>query len=87
MKRIKSTSKLACYFKYRYRYSSACTLWDCYQKPSEAKIKANQQCLDMCTRERGRNYRIISFNIQGFTVAWTVGRHLRVETPKNSYII
>lgn len=63
------------------------TLHDVYGKFSKAKAQAYETCLRMCREEDGNNFRIISANSYGFSVAWDTTDGLRIETPQNSYFI
>lgn len=61
---------------------------------SHAKRNAWDYCLRLCKEEGGYNFRIISHNTFGFSVAWDIINpeygnieKIRIETPKNSYLI
>lgn len=88
MQKINRFSKKGEYYIYLYTHSTMRTLFDAYKKPSDRKIQADRYCQDLCNREHGYSYKIISANIFRFTAAWlTPAGDLRIETPNNSYII
>lgn len=62
-------------------------LSDVYVRWSQKKQVAYDSCREMCFYENGTNFRIISHNIYGFSVAWETKHGTRIETPKNSYLI
>lgn len=63
------------------------SLHDVYGSFSRAKENAWEYCLNLCHKENGYNFHIISFNTFGFSVAWNTAEGVRIETPQNSYII
>lgn len=72
MKKISAKSKLGQHFVEAYYKSTWRTLKDVYAKPSMAKQAAFERCQRICKAENGRRLRIISANIQAFTVAFEV---------------
>lgn len=88
MQKIGRFSKRGEYYIYLYWRSAMHTLFDAYKKPSDRKIRADSFCRDLCSKEQGYCYRIISANTFSFTAAWlTPTGDLRIKTPSNSYII
>lgn len=63
------------------------TLHDVYGSYSAAKFNAFVDCVDKCMAEGGHNFHICSHNTFGFSVAWETEKGVRIETPKNSYLI
>lgn len=62
-------------------------LREVYSSFSFAKERAWDYCRTLCRKEGGRNFRIISHNTFGFSVAWDIPEGVRIETPQNSYLI
>lgn len=60
---------------------------DCYQRPSSAKLNAEDECIWQMVKEGGRGFKIISYSHFYFTCGWLVNNDLRIKTPSNSYII
>ena len=60
-------------------------LYDVYGRVSGAKAQAYRECLEMCAREGGANFRICGHCTTNFTVAWRVEDGWRIETYRNSY--
>ena len=87
MKTINNNTKQAQHFINAYNRSSIFTLREAYANPSTAKTRADYNCRMMMESEGGHNYKIIGYNIRFFTVAWIVGKDLRIETAYNSFII
>lgn len=50
-----------------YTQSNDKTVWDVYNKPSQAKVKAWFNCLSIVEENDGKNYKIINHNINQFT--------------------
>ena len=63
------------------------TLNEVYGSYSTAKICAFYDCLTKAQAENGHNFHICSHNTFGFSVAWETEKGVRIETPKNSYLI
>ena len=63
------------------------SLHDVYASYSNAKLNDWNECRSMCIAENGKNFHIISKNTFGFSVAWECPKGMRIETPKNSYLI
>ena len=63
------------------------TLNEVYGNYSNAKYNAFVYCLNKAANENGKNFHICSHNTFGFSVAWEVENGMRIETPKNSYLI
>jgi len=62
-------------------------LWDVYDTFSAAKARAWDYCYEKCLAEKGESFSIISHNSFGFSVSWIVKNGVRIETPKNSYLV
>ena len=63
------------------------TLNEVYGKYSNAKYNAFYDCVLKAQAEEGRNFHIFSHNSFGFSVAWEIKEGVRIETPKNSYLV
>lgn len=88
MTTINATTKRGQSFIYRYEHCyEGANLSDVYGRYSRAKENAYNYCLDLCTKENGRYFQIISHNSHYFTVGWETDDGLRIETPYNSYLI
>lgn len=76
-----------------YAMSCITSLFDAYSRPSQAKVNAENDCMNKMYAEYGYDFRIISYNTFAFTCAWLMEDietgviMLRVETPENSYIM
>ena len=69
------------------RYEGTC-LHQIYDKWSSAKQRAFDWCYDQyLSSEDHEAFSIISHNTFGFSVSWLCKEGLRIETPKNSYLI
>ena len=68
MQKIGRFSKRGEYYVYLYERSKMCTLFDAYKKPSGRKIQADSFCRDLCYKERGYAYKIISANSFSFSL-------------------
>lgn len=76
-------------------YAMSCidNLYGVYSRPSEHKLRAENDCVVRMVSENGYDFRIISYNTFAFTCGWLVENSesgvvmLRVETPENSYIM
>lgn len=70
-------------------YNYGRDIFSLYAHPSQAKIKAFEECRDKCANQNGYNFCILSYNTFGFTCAWMTiddeKKTLHVETPYNSY--
>lgn len=90
---VKSSTKKGLGFIQSHRRADARTLREVYGRWSSAKERAYEECLGWCRETDGEDFRIISANTYGFSVAWyytdkeTGERVLRVETPTNTYIV
>lgn len=73
-------------------------LTDCYSSHSNAKQNAFERCFEEYRNDlNSKNFSICSYNTFGFTCSWffdyldpktgEITEALRVETPKNSYIV
>lgn len=59
-----------------------------YNKWSQAKQKAFDWCYEQYLEsEEHEAFSIISHNAYGFSVSWLYKDGLRIETPKNSYLV
>ena len=67
------------------------TLDELYERYSNKKQKAYNDCYQSFIREDGYNFRVGNANTFGFTACWLVSGEdsevLRVETKDNSYMI
>lgn len=54
----------------RYLRSDDTQLFDCYDKPSQAKHKAYEYCLDLFREYNGSDFRIIGYNTSQFSVGF-----------------
>ena len=63
-------------------------LYQIYDKWSDAKQRAFDWCYDQYLASEERcAFSIISHNTFGFSVSWLCKEGLRIETPKNSYLV
>ena len=63
-------------------------LYQIYDKWSDAKQRAFDRCYDQyLASEEHEAFSIISHNTFGFSVSWLCKDGLRIETPKNSYLV
>lgn len=91
MKTIKGKARER--FVNAYEMSCKTSLFDCYKKPSQHKVSAENDCMLKMYDDYGYDFRIISYNTFAFTCGWLVMDAeigvvlLRVETPENSYIM
>lgn len=58
-----------------------------YDSWSDAKERAWEWCMDRCIEENGEQFGICSHNTFGFSVSWVVADGVRMETPRNSYLL
>lgn len=59
-----------------------------YDKWSAEKQRAFDRCYDQyLASEEHESFSIISHNSFGFSVSWLCKEGLRIETPKNSYLV
>lgn len=59
-----------------------------YDKWSDAKQRAYDWCYDEYLKSEDHEaFSIISHNTFGFSVSWLCKDGLRIETPKNSYLV
>lgn len=86
-KEINRNTKLARYYINRYIDSEYKTLNDCYKTYSEYKRRAYNYCYEQFKKDNGKEFRIISFNFNFFSIAYLTRKGLIIETPTNSYII
>ena len=63
-------------------------LYQIYDKWSSAKQRAFDWCYEQyLSSEEHEDFSIISHNSFGFSVSWLCKDGLRIETPKNSYLV
>nr|DAG43276.1 MAG TPA: hypothetical protein [Caudoviricetes sp.] len=76
-------------FRHCYLYDEGDNIFTLYARPSQAKIRAFEECRRKCAIQDGYNFCILSHNSFGFTCGWVTddGERLtlHVETPYNSY--
>jgi hypothetical protein len=69
------------------RANEGTELWQIYDTYSPAKRRSFEACKALCYNEGGCNFRIISHNTFGYSVAWETAEGTRIETAQNSYLI
>ena len=84
---IKSSTKKGQNMLQNARKNEGMFLDDVYGKYSPEKHHAWLDCFYKCAGENGHNFHICSHNTFGFSVAWETEKGMRIETPKNSYLI
>lgn len=52
--------------------SNNLNLYDCYKKPSEAKLDAEWRIIYACRQMHGKRFRILNYNTFTFTCAYSV---------------
>lgn len=62
-------------------------LYNIYGRFSKEKAEAMEHCKELCKKENGANFRIISHSLHCFSVAWDVADGVRIETAYNSYFV
>lgn len=63
-------------------------LYQIYDRWSQAKQNAFDWCYEQYLASEDHNsFSIISHNSYGFSVSWLCKDGLRIETPKNSYLV
>lgn len=93
MKIIKGSTKTGQALLARASRFEGTDLDDVYGRYSSAKASAMRDCKAWCDAVNGKNFRIISHNGWGFSVAWeyvndeTDEIMTRIETPSGTYII
>ena len=87
MKTLNNNTKQAQSFINAYNRSRIFDIYGAYDKPSTAKVRAENNCLMKMHEEGGHGYKIIGYNCNFFTVAWIAGDALRIETACNSFVI
>ena len=93
MKFIKGSTKTGQALLSRARYNQGTELSDIYGRYSSAKAAAMRDCKARYQAINGQNFRIISHNGWGFSVAWEyingkTGEIMTcIETPSCTYII
>lgn len=90
---IKGSTKRGQALLARANHFEGTDLFDVYGRYSSAKASAMRDCRRWCEETNGYNFRIISHNTFGFSVAWNynipeTGEVMtRIETPSSTYII
>lgn len=87
MKTINNNTKQAERYINAYNRSEIFTLNQAYKTPSTRKTRADYNCRLLMQSEGGHGYKIIAHGSSFFTVAWMVGKSLRIETYANSFVI
>lgn len=59
---------LQAYHNYKRSYNY--DLYDAYEKPSYAKVRAWRYCVELCERYNGRGLKIVGYNAQTFSVGF-----------------
>ena len=66
-------------------------IFDVYGSVSKKKYEAWKKCKEMCEKDKGEDFRIISHNSFQFSVAWNCyidGQYVvRIITKSNDYIV
>lgn len=63
-------------------------LYQIYDKWSSSKQRAFDRCYEeYLSSEEHEAFSIISHNTFGFSVSWLCKDGMRIETPKNSYLV
>ena len=76
---MKTSFKKAWYWYYLYRVPLSRTIYDVYRKPSLAKTRAWSKYSDIIDAT------VITYNCQGFTVAYVKDGKFIVHTPTHTY--
>lgn len=84
---IKGTTKKGQTMMANAKHFEGYTLNEVYGHYSPAKFHAFYDCVLKAQAEDGHNFHISSHNTFGFSVAWEVENGVRIETPKNSYLV
>lgn len=87
MTTIKATTKRGKALIENASYYQGYYLHDVYDNYSHAKERAWDYCHELCKKENGYNFHIISHNTFSFSVAWYTEKGVRIETSCNSYLI
>lgn len=94
MTHINAGTKRGQQFIMAHRRADARDLREVYGRWSDAKERAYRECIEWyLASNQHEDFRIISANTYGFSVAWyfvdeTTGEKvLRVETPSNTYFV
>lgn len=85
------TSSQSLVYICQYTYSNYTDIYKCYRKPSIYKIKIWADWLLFAKRFNCKNVKILSYNLNFFTIGMTVkidgAVYLLIITPKHKYII
>lgn len=88
MKIVKESTALGKKLIVRGSYYEGTGLYQIYDKWSQAKQNAFDWCYEQyLASEEHDSFSIISHNSYGFSVSWLCKDGLRIETPKNSYLV
>lgn len=88
MRKIKATSQRGQAYIYAVDHNTDFYLDSVYKTYSREKYNAWLYCKNLCDKEDGRGFCIISHNTFGFSVGWILPNgNYRIETPNNSYVI
>lgn len=75
--------------KWSYDNAKAKTLWEAYERPSSAKVRAYDSCLADVSAHNGYGQRITGASSHFFSFAFLyddqAGKHLRYHTHANVY--
>ena len=75
--------------KWAYGHATAKTLWEAYERPSYAKVRAYNDCLADMRAHSGYGQRITGASSHFFSFAFLYdaedGKHLRYHTHKNVF--
>ena len=84
---INANTKRASDMIRRASVSEGYSLDEVYSSYSAAKANSWSYCRDLCRREGGSSFRIISHNTFGYSVAWDIPEGIRIATAKSSYLV
>ena len=87
MKTINANTKQGRRWLEAYECSNYDNIFQCYWRPSAAKVRAFCLCATIADKENGHGLKVIGYSCHFFSVAWQTAEGLRVETAYNSYIV
>lgn len=70
MEIVKSTKALRDAY-WKYNKSNYNGIYDAYDRPSYAKVKAWEYCRDLCENLKGSNLKVVGFNMFKFSAGFT----------------
>lgn len=91
MKELKASNKNGQKVIEMYNRMHYTKLEELYNTYSFRKEQAYRDCVYWCSEDDGYNFRVGSANTFGFSAGWIFYdkglKYLRIETPKNSYLV